>query len=94
MKRLLNISKGARRTWIHDVSLVVLGGRSISGTEHNYPIDVHELARIVLTRLRGIRGQRNIVWAGCQAICEVLQENQSSGLVQTIAQLTNNVCKK
>jgi hypothetical protein len=71
LNRILNISKGIYRAWLR------LGGRSIRGTEHNYPIDVYELARIVLTRLCGIRGQRNIVWAGCQAICEVLRGNQS-----------------
>jgi hypothetical protein len=71
------ISKGTFRAWLRDVSAVVRGGRSIRCTEYNYPIDAQELARIDLTIPCGIRGQRDIVWTGCQAICEVLWKNQS-----------------
>ena len=92
-RSLTNIQiNGPYPAWIRDASIVVVG--SIRGAEYNYPIDVHELARIFLTRVCRIRGQSNFVWAGCQAICEILQGNQALGLVQTIAQLTNNVCKK
>jgi len=66
--------------WQGDDSVVVLGGRDIRGIEYNYPINIHQRARIVLAVLRWIRGQSEIMWARCQAACKVLPGNQSQNL--------------